>query len=194
MFEGLGLGSRLSQLELPTRLHWLPVASGVLYAFVTPIGLAIGLGIRKTSVIAMMNRSFNWCFPSTHLTFSCTDIDLTRPLPSWSPGPLMPSLQACCCIPDWLNYLLTTLSSIERCSSSLQTEKSALLLARCSVELRKFLNTLFSDFLQHKISKYIYPSSLFGILKICPALWNFINWSGFVSNSFSSSFFFFFKK
>lgn len=48
MFEGLGLGSRLSQLRLPTRLRWLPVASGIVYSFVTPLGLAIGLGVRNT--------------------------------------------------------------------------------------------------------------------------------------------------
>lgn len=50
MFEGLGLGSRLSQLELPIRHQWLPLASGIFYAFVTPIGLAIGLGVRNTCV------------------------------------------------------------------------------------------------------------------------------------------------
>ncbi|KAG0148866.1 hypothetical protein CROQUDRAFT_669568 [Cronartium quercuum f. sp. fusiforme G11] len=48
VFEGLGLGSRLSQLELPTRFQWLPLASGIFYAFVTPLGLAIGLAVRNT--------------------------------------------------------------------------------------------------------------------------------------------------
>ncbi|EGG00902.1 uncharacterized protein MELLADRAFT_92865 [Melampsora larici-populina 98AG31] len=48
MFEGLGLGSRLSQLRLPARLRWLPVSSGMVYSFVTPLGLAIGLGVRNT--------------------------------------------------------------------------------------------------------------------------------------------------
>ncbi|KAH9815421.1 Zinc/iron permease [Melampsora americana] len=48
MFEGLGLGSRLSQLRLPERLRWLPLVSGIGYSFVTPLGLAIGLGVRNT--------------------------------------------------------------------------------------------------------------------------------------------------
>ncbi|KNZ57295.1 hypothetical protein VP01_2191g2 [Puccinia sorghi] len=47
MFEGLGLGSRLSQLSLPPRFRRLPLYGSLLYSFVTPAGLAIGLGVRN---------------------------------------------------------------------------------------------------------------------------------------------------
>ncbi|CED85549.1 zip-like iron-zinc transporter [Phaffia rhodozyma] len=46
MFEGLGLGSRLAFLPLPERLNWVPIMGGIIYAFITPIGMAIGLGAR----------------------------------------------------------------------------------------------------------------------------------------------------
>lgn len=48
MFEGLGLGARLANLSLPKRLRWVPIAAGVLYACITPAGLAIGLLVRKS--------------------------------------------------------------------------------------------------------------------------------------------------
>ncbi len=47
MFEGLGLGSRLAFLPLKMT-SWIPVIGGLAYGLVTPIGLAIGLGIRNT--------------------------------------------------------------------------------------------------------------------------------------------------
>lgn len=47
-FEGLGLGSRLAFLPLPKSLNWVPYAAGIGYACVTPIGMAIGLGVRHT--------------------------------------------------------------------------------------------------------------------------------------------------
>lgn len=46
-FEGLGLGSRLSILPFSKRSPW-PWFLGSLYAVVTPIGMAIGLGLRAT--------------------------------------------------------------------------------------------------------------------------------------------------
>src|SRR5271170_232514 len=47
MFEGLGLGSRLAILPFPngSRLPWL---LAIAYAVVTPLGMAIGLGVRTT--------------------------------------------------------------------------------------------------------------------------------------------------
>lgn len=45
-FEGIGLGSRLAGLPLPTSLNWVPIFGAVLYSCITPLGLAIGLGIR----------------------------------------------------------------------------------------------------------------------------------------------------
>lgn len=68
MFEGLGLGSRLSQLNLPSHLKWAPYIAGALYsvmtyinsfsfpfpsadlflAFRSPIGVAAGYGARRS--------------------------------------------------------------------------------------------------------------------------------------------------
>jgi len=48
MFEGLGLGSRLAFLKLAPHLSWVPYAASVFYSVMTPIGIAIGLGIRTT--------------------------------------------------------------------------------------------------------------------------------------------------
>ncbi|SGY23648.1 BQ5605_C019g08963 [Microbotryum silenes-dioicae] len=48
MFEGLGLGSRLSALPLPHAYRWVPYIAGTVYACVTPLGIAIGLGVRTT--------------------------------------------------------------------------------------------------------------------------------------------------
>ncbi|MCO5565945.1 hypothetical protein L7F22_019620 [Adiantum nelumboides] len=46
-FEGLGLGTRLALLPLPKK-SWIPFIGGISYAWVTPIGIAIGLGIRSS--------------------------------------------------------------------------------------------------------------------------------------------------
>jgi zinc transporter 1/2/3 len=68
MFEGLGLGSRLSQLNLPPHLKWAPYIAGALYSVMTyvnsfvficipswlfltlyrPIGVAAGYGARSS--------------------------------------------------------------------------------------------------------------------------------------------------
>ncbi|EDR14053.1 ZIP-like iron-zinc transporter [Laccaria bicolor S238N-H82] len=47
-FEGLGIGSRLAHLQLPVHLNWIPIAGAFLYGITTPIGIAIGLGIKGT--------------------------------------------------------------------------------------------------------------------------------------------------
>ncbi|KAL1405303.1 hypothetical protein Q8F55_008930 [Vanrija albida] len=47
-FEGLGLGSRLSALSLPKKLGWARYAAAAIYAICTPVGIAVGLGIRQT--------------------------------------------------------------------------------------------------------------------------------------------------
>lgn len=47
MFEGLGLGSRLALLPLP-RNSWIPYLGAIAYALVTPIGVAIGIGVRNS--------------------------------------------------------------------------------------------------------------------------------------------------
>lgn len=47
MFEGLGLGSRLALLPLAAS-STIPYLGALAYALVTPIGLAIGLGVRTT--------------------------------------------------------------------------------------------------------------------------------------------------
>jgi len=47
-FEGLGIGSRLAHLELPQKYHAAPVVAGLLYGIMTPVGIAVGLGVRTT--------------------------------------------------------------------------------------------------------------------------------------------------
>jgi len=47
-FEGLGVGSRLAYMALPRKYNWVPIAGGLLYGITTPIGIAVGLGIRST--------------------------------------------------------------------------------------------------------------------------------------------------
>jgi zinc transporter 1/2/3 len=48
MFEGLGLGTRLGIMKLPPRFHRVPIIGALLYGISTPIGLAIGLGVRSS--------------------------------------------------------------------------------------------------------------------------------------------------
>lgn len=47
-FEGLGLGARLAGLKLPQKMSWVPLAAAVLFSAVTPVGLAVGLAVRKS--------------------------------------------------------------------------------------------------------------------------------------------------
>ncbi|RDB23651.1 Zinc-regulated transporter 1 [Hypsizygus marmoreus] len=47
-FEGLGIGSRLAYMNLPSRYSWVPIAGAVIYGLTTPIGIAVGLGARTT--------------------------------------------------------------------------------------------------------------------------------------------------
>jgi zinc transporter 1/2/3 len=47
-FEGLGIGSRLAYLDLPSKYSWVLYMGGILYGLTTPIGIATGLGVRST--------------------------------------------------------------------------------------------------------------------------------------------------
>lgn len=47
-FEGLGLGSRLAYLKLPEKYHYVPILGALIYGLTTPIGIAVGLGVRTT--------------------------------------------------------------------------------------------------------------------------------------------------
>ncbi|CAK7214781.1 hypothetical protein SEUCBS140593_002306 [Sporothrix eucalyptigena] len=47
-FEGLGIGARLSAINIPKRLGWLPWILCLAYGLTTPIAIAIGLGVRNT--------------------------------------------------------------------------------------------------------------------------------------------------
>lgn len=47
-FEGLGVGSRLAYLELPPKYKWVSYAGGFLYGITTPLGIAVGLGVKTT--------------------------------------------------------------------------------------------------------------------------------------------------
>ncbi|KAJ7114145.1 ZIP-like iron-zinc transporter [Mycena crocata] len=47
-FEGLGLGSRLAFIKLPPRYNYVPIIAAIIYGLSTPVGIAVGLGIRST--------------------------------------------------------------------------------------------------------------------------------------------------
>jgi zinc transporter 1/2/3 len=47
-FEGLGVGTRLAQLKLRKEYNWLPILGAVLYGITTPLGIAVGLGVKST--------------------------------------------------------------------------------------------------------------------------------------------------
>jgi len=46
MFEALGLGTRLASLPFPSKSP-IPWIGGIVYAIVTPLGLAVGLGVKS---------------------------------------------------------------------------------------------------------------------------------------------------
>ncbi|KAI0272314.1 ZIP-like iron-zinc transporter [Gloeopeniophorella convolvens] len=48
LFEGLGIGSRLAYLSMPRRYRHVPVFAALLYGLTTPLGIAVGLGVRTT--------------------------------------------------------------------------------------------------------------------------------------------------
>ena len=50
MFEGLGLGTRLAFLKLPQKYNFVPFIGALFYTLMTPIGMAIGLGTRESTV------------------------------------------------------------------------------------------------------------------------------------------------
>lgn len=48
-FEGLGIGARLSAIPWPSdKPRWIPWVCCIVYGLVTPVCIAIGLGVRKT--------------------------------------------------------------------------------------------------------------------------------------------------
>lgn len=47
MFEGLGLGARLAFLPIGMK-SWIPMVGAIAYGLVTPVGIAIGLGVRES--------------------------------------------------------------------------------------------------------------------------------------------------
>lgn len=47
-FEGLGLGSRLAYMDLPQRYSWIPIVAAIFYGITTPLGIAVGLGVRSS--------------------------------------------------------------------------------------------------------------------------------------------------
>ena len=47
-FEGLGIGSRLAYMKLPARYNYIPIVAALVYGLTTPLGLAIGLGVRTS--------------------------------------------------------------------------------------------------------------------------------------------------
>ncbi|GAA5836595.1 hypothetical protein JCM9279_000438 [Rhodotorula babjevae] len=47
MFEGLGLGTRLAVLDVSAQYSWLPWVGALVFSACTPLGTAIGLGVRE---------------------------------------------------------------------------------------------------------------------------------------------------
>ena len=47
-FEGLGVGSRLADMALPHNYNYVPMLGACLYGITTPIGVAVGLGVRAS--------------------------------------------------------------------------------------------------------------------------------------------------
>ena len=45
-FEGMGLGTRLAFMKLPANYAWVLYAGAALYGLTTPLGIAVGLGVR----------------------------------------------------------------------------------------------------------------------------------------------------
>ena len=48
IFDGLALGSRLAYLALPHKYRYVPFLGAFLYGITSPIGIAMGLGVRMT--------------------------------------------------------------------------------------------------------------------------------------------------
>jgi len=46
IFDGLALGSRLAYLDLPHKYRYVPLRGALLYGITTPIGIAMGFGMR----------------------------------------------------------------------------------------------------------------------------------------------------
>lgn len=47
-FEGLGIGARLSAIQFPRRLRYMPWLLCIAYGLTTPVAIAVGLGLRTT--------------------------------------------------------------------------------------------------------------------------------------------------
>lgn len=48
LFEGMGVGSRLAYMKLPPAYSYVPIIGALLYGVTTPLGVAIGLGVRTS--------------------------------------------------------------------------------------------------------------------------------------------------
>lgn len=47
-FEGLGIGTRLAYLQVPSKYNYVAICGALLYGITTPIGIAVGLGVQNT--------------------------------------------------------------------------------------------------------------------------------------------------
>ncbi|KAF5355333.1 hypothetical protein D9758_006057 [Tetrapyrgos nigripes] len=47
-FEGLGLGTRLAYMRLPQKYNFIPILGALVCGLTTPVGIAVGLGVRTT--------------------------------------------------------------------------------------------------------------------------------------------------
>ncbi|KAG2141240.1 ZIP-like iron-zinc transporter [Suillus clintonianus] len=47
-FEGLGIGTRLAHLQVPPKYNYVAICAALLYGITTPLGIAVGLGVKST--------------------------------------------------------------------------------------------------------------------------------------------------
>ncbi|KAJ7318295.1 hypothetical protein DFH08DRAFT_1086580 [Mycena albidolilacea] len=56
-FEGLGLGSRLAFIKLPTSYNYVPVLAAIIYGLSTPVGIAATRGTRAAQLVQPRQRN-----------------------------------------------------------------------------------------------------------------------------------------
>ncbi len=89
MFEGLALGSRLAFLELPPGYAWARYAGAAAYGLTTPLGIAVGLGIRFITHMIFLQVSLLSSFRSSYNPGSATASAVSGCLDAVSAGILL---------------------------------------------------------------------------------------------------------
>lgn len=99
-FEGLGVGSRLAFLRLPPKYNYVAVVGALLFGITTPLGIAVGLGVRETynpdSTTANIVSGILDAFSSGILLYTgLVEVCLPNNVPRY-----MPMLNVCRCVVD----------------------------------------------------------------------------------------------